>query len=63
MKRNMNPFNFLDSFVMNMAQTIHADDRHPHGYYMVVFSSSPYTVKENKTIHEQVIYSGELVSN
>ena len=42
---------------------IDADDRHPNGYNMFEFTSSPYDLEENKTIDVQVIYSGELVSN
>ena len=54
---------FLNDFVNNPAQTIkvgsigaiYADNKHSHGYYMVEFSSSPYTLKENKNIDGQVI--------
>ena len=43
--------------------TIDTDSRKYHGYSMVEFSSSPYTLQENKTIDDKVIESGELVSN
>ena len=48
----------LYGFVNNKAQTlkvgsidaIDGDNKHLHGYYMVGFLSSPYTLQENKTI-------------
>ena len=43
--------------------TIDTDSRKYHGYSMVEFSSSPYTLQENKTIDGQVMESGQLVSN
>ena len=60
-----------DLFVINTARTIkfgsivaiNADNRHYNGYYMVEFTSSPYTIQQNKTIDEKFIKSGELVSN
>ena len=53
----------LDSLANNTAQTIQvgsigsidADDKHSHGYYMVGFSSSTYTLQEDKTVDEKVM--------
>ena len=42
---------------------IYAEGKHSHGYYMVEFLFSLYTLQENKTIYGKMIYSGELVSN
>ena len=36
---------------------IDADGRHSHGYYMVDFKSSPYTLQINETIDGEVIES------
>ena len=38
-------------------------DKHTHGYYMVEFTSLPYTLQENKTIDGQIINASELVAN
>ena len=61
----------LAGFVNNTAQTIKVgsigsieyENKHSDGYYMVVLSSSPYTIQENKTIKGKFIYSSELVFN
>ena len=72
MNRNMNNHIKLYSiFFNNTVQTIQvgsicaidADDKHPHGYHRVGFTSSPYTLKENKTFDGKFIESSELVSN
>ena len=42
---------------------IYTDNRHSHGYYMVEFTSFPYTLQENKTIDGQIINASELVAN
>ena len=41
--------------------TIDADDSSCHGYYIIKFSSSPYTIQEDLSIYGQVISSGEMV--
>ena len=40
---------------------IDADDSTCHGYYIIRFSSYPYTLKAYLNIYGQVIYSGEMV--
>ena len=42
---------------------IKIDDRHSHGYYMVEFASSTYTIHENKNISGQFMEYIELVAN
>ena len=32
-----------------------------NGYYIINFSSEPYTLQDNKTVNKQVIKSGELI--
>ena len=49
---------FFEAFVNNTSQTIKVrsigdigyDNKHSHGYYMVEFSSSPYTFQEHKPL-------------
>ena len=71
MKSNTNPFTVFNcGFVNNTAQTIKVGsidaisdyDRYSHGYKIVEFSSSPYTLQENKNIYGKVIDTGELVA-
>ena len=58
-----------DGNVMNMSliiielnySTIDDDDSTCHGYYIIVFSSSRYTLKSHLNIYGQVISSGEMV--
>ena len=40
---------------------IDADDSSCHGYYIIKFSSYPYTLQAELFIDEKVIYSGEIV--
>ena len=40
---------------------IDADDYLCNGYYIIKFSSSPYTLQADMSIDGQVIYSGEMV--
>ena len=40
---------------------IDADDYSCHGYYIIKFSSSPYTLQEDLSIDGQVISSGEML--
>ena len=40
---------------------IDADDSTCHGYYIIRFSSSPYTLQSDLIINGQVISSGEMV--
>ena len=59
----------LDGIVMNMSLIImegnyidiDADDFTCHGYYNIKFSSSPYTLQSDLSIHGQSIYSSEMV--
>ena len=59
----------LDGNVVNMSLiimegkycAIDTDDSSCHGYYIIKFSSSPYTLQEDLIIDGQVIYSGEMV--
>ena len=41
--------------------TIDADDYSCHGYYIIKFASSPYTLQLDWGIYVQVISSGEMV--
>ena len=41
--------------------TIDSDYSTCHGYYIIIFSSSPYTLQADLSIDGQVIYSGEIV--
>ena len=41
--------------------TIYDDDYTCHGYYIIIFSSSPYNLQEYFSIDGQVISSGEMV--
>ena len=55
----------LDGNVMNMSLiitkgdygSIDADDYSCHGYYIIRFSLSPYTIQEDMNIDGQVIFS------
>ena len=40
---------------------IDADDSSCYGYYIINFSSSPYTLQSDLSIYGEVIYSGEMV--
>ena len=40
---------------------IDTDDSSCHGYYIIKFYSSPYTLQEYLIIDKKVIYSGEMV--
>ena len=40
---------------------IDADDYSCHGYYIIKFSSYPYTLKSNLIIYGQVIYSNGMI--
>ena len=40
---------------------IDADDYKCHGYYIIIFSSSPYTIQSYVNRDGQVIYSGEML--
>ena len=42
---------------------IDADNRHSHGYYMVEFTSFPYTLKENKNMYGKLIESVDILSS
>ena len=39
---------------------IDADDYSCHGYYIIIFSSSTYTLQEEFNVHVYIIYSGEM---
>ena len=39
----------------------YADDNYFQGYYIIIFSSYPYTLQEDLNIDGQVISSGEMV--
>ena len=52
---NMSLKIFKDNFV-----AIDADDNSCHGYYIIIFSSSTYTLQEEFNIHVYIIYSGEM---
>ena len=41
--------------------SIDADDYTFHCYYIIILSSSPYTLQDDLSIDRQVIYYGELV--
>ena len=41
---------------------IYSGDSSDHGYYIIKFSSSPYTLQSYLIINGRVIYSGEMVS-
>ena len=41
---------------------IYDNDKNSHGYYIVVFNSSPCTIQENTTFDDQVLESVEIVS-
>ena len=57
----------MEVLVNNLSQTIQfgsifaidAKDKHPRGYYMVIFTSFPYTLQENKSVDAKVIYYDE----
>ena len=57
----------MEVLVNNLSQTIQfgsifaidANDKHPRGYYMVIFTSFPYTLQENKSVDAKVIYYDE----
>ena len=57
----------IDGNVMNMSLVegcygnIDSDDSTCHGYYIIIFYSSPYTLKADLSIDGQVISSGEMV--
>ena len=61
--------NILDGNDMNMYliiievnySTIYDDYSTWHGYYIIIFSSSPYTLQADFNIEGQVISSGEIV--
>ena len=40
---------------------IDTDDSSWHGFYIIMFSSSPYTLQSDLSIDGKVIYSGEMV--
>ena len=40
---------------------IYSDDYTYHGYYIIKFSSSPYTIQSDLSIYGQFIYSGKMV--
>ena len=40
---------------------IYNDDYSYHGYYIIKFSSSPYTLQEDLIFYGQAIYSGGMV--
>ena len=40
---------------------IYNDDYSLHGYYIIKFSSSPYTLQEDLIFNGQAIYSGGMV--
>ena len=62
-------WNILDGNDMNMYliiievnySTIYDDYSTWHGYYIIIFSSSPYTLQADFNIEGQVISSGEIV--
>ena len=59
----------IDGNVINMSLiiteiryvTIDADDYACHGYYVIIFSSSPYTLQIDFNIYGQVVYYGEII--
>ena len=59
----------LDGNVMNMSliiiegdyDDINDDDSTWHGYYIIIFSSYPYTLQSHLNIDVQFISSGEMV--
>ena len=61
--------NLQDSLVNNAAQVIQvgsigdfdAENIHSHGYYMVEFISSLFTLQENKTINGKIFDSSVLL--
>ena len=61
--------NILDGNVINMSLmitkgnygAIYADDSSYDGYYIIIFSLSPYTLQADLNIYGQVISSGEMV--
>ena len=61
--------NIFDGNVMNMSliiiegdyDDINDDDSTWHGYYIIIFSSYPYTLQSHLNIDVQFISSGEMV--
>ena len=59
----------LDGNMMNMSliivegnySDIDDDDYTCHGYYIIIFSSYPFTIQADLSVDDQVIYSGEMV--
>ena len=45
----------------DMYGTSDTDDSTFHGYCIIIFSSSPYTLQQNLSIDGQVLSSGEMV--